>query len=80
MFTVNVIHEVRWLPNDVEARLGDLAMRLNELTVEIETIKMGVAQILHAVEGQTQQKLDELAASLKPEADALERAAQPDSQ
>lgn len=24
MFTVNVIHEVRWLPNDVEAKLNHI--------------------------------------------------------
>lgn len=72
MFTVNVIHEVRWLPNDVEARLGDLATRLESLTVELETIKMSVGEVLRIVEGEAQQQIDELTDTVNQSSDQTE--------
>lgn len=31
MFTINVVHEVRWLPNDVEARLARLEEKIDKV-------------------------------------------------
>lgn len=72
MFTVTVIHEVRWLPNDVESKLAQMQNEIAQMNSRLEIIHGLVDEIAR---GQ-QEKIDQLTAALKPEADALEQSSQ----
>ena len=39
---ITVVHEVRWLPNDVEAKLGQILTALQTLDSKIEALTLSV--------------------------------------
>lgn len=42
--TITVIHEVRWLPNDIETRLGQLLTAIETLDAKVDELALAVKE------------------------------------